>query len=641
MNFSCFVLVCDELPERRAAVERHMAERGIKPVYWSGIHGKTWQLETTSEYEPGRHLPPGHVGLNLGVWNLWQHINHLPGNPDDGVIVFEDDVALPADFDRSLGRTVDELIRFMPEWDLVFLGVADREPPVWNKVTERVGAPNSRLCRMVDPFGTHALLIRRRALPVLLQHMRAAHRNLDQQLYERVLKPGHLNWCVVLPGIANQRTFDHAGTGIPEWSTSCVDVAPRAVDTPSRSITGLPDPAELAAMTALVDPYPCIYRSEFLDDAVRDTRGRTVMPAMCARLGVSCHIKPAGVVVPDVVACGDCKLRTSMPSPTKRERLPLPEGHFNPSIHMWDNRLILATRDSWGHSRVALWELKNPDPSWCGPWSVTPIGSHKSDHPGATRLEDPRLFVAPNPDTGLMHLHSMFNLPDGYPARLVRVGYCRFARDLSGIEYTNVFDSPEGNLYEKNWMPFYDGNEIRWVYASKPRHIVRGQQSWEWSNDLPWHGGVVRGGAAPVRIEPDGGDHPMYKNLKRPVYYHFFHGCLKRIAGSVYTVGCIVFESVPPFAVLRQTTVPLLWPDNPAPGEDVVKRYVCWPGGAVPHAGAWHLAIGVDDCHCKIVRIPFDVVEAGLNDVPENPATASVSIRDTTVATGIPDRGVS
>lgn len=629
-----FVLVCDEMPERKMAVQAHMIERQIDAKYWKGIFGRGWGLETTLEFAPGRRVEPGHVGLNLGFWNLMQHINALPGQPDDAFIVFEDDVSLPADFDVQLDRVCAELVEFMPDWDVVFLGMTDREPGIWNKVTERVGRPNSRLCRLVDPFGTHAMMYRRRAIPVILDKMRAAERNLDQQLYSRVLEPGHVKWCAVLPGIAYQRTYDHGGTGTTEWETSCGTPPPPESAAVVRAMTGTPPPDELAAATQLLDPYPCMYRSELTDERCRDGRGKTAVVGICARLGVKCHTKPAPFVSTGITACRDCPHRTSIPSPARRERLPIPEGQFNPSIHMWANRLILATRDSWGHSQVALWELKNTRPDWCGEWIPTAIGSYKSDHPGAPRLEDPRLFVAPNPDTGRDQLHSMFNLPNGYPAKTVRVGYSRFTPDLTGIEYTEVFESPERNLYEKNWVPFHDGVELRWVYASKPQHIVRGNQSWGTTNNLPWRGGVIRGGAAPVRVEP--GDIPG-TDYRRTMYYHFFHGCLKRIEGSVYTVGCTVFEGMPPFAIQRQTELPLLWPDNPAPGEEVVKRYVCWPGGAVAHAGAWFLAIGVDDCHCKIVRIPFATVEAALNDIPEDPTNVDISIRDTMVAHGIPN----
>jgi hypothetical protein len=297
---------------------------------------------------------------------------------------------------------------------------------------------------------------------------------------------------------------------------------------------------------------------------------------------------------------------------------------------MWNGRLLLATRDSWGHSRVALWWLGNTRPDWGGEWTATPIGSYAADHPAAPRLEDPRLFVARGPD-GEYAPHAAFNLPDGYPPKRVRVGYVRFAPDLSGIASVRVMESPADCAYEKNWSPFWDdaAGAIRWIYGMKPAHTVLrndSELSLRWSfttpNPLPWTGGVMRGGAAPIPM-PGGRE-----------YWVFFHGCLKRIRGSVYTTGCYVMDARPPYRVLRQTRTPLVWPDLPAPGESVVKRYVVWPGGAVYHGGSFFVVHGIDDTYCRMVRLPFDSVDAAMSDVPETDAAAS--IRATPLARGVP-----
>ena len=660
-----YVLHCDELPARTAGVRAHMDARGIDATYYRGFHGKTWGLRTVLEYDKGKVISPGHVGLNLGVWALWQHI-HLgtagdhtgrrdgPG-PNDPVIIFEDDVTLPELFASQLVDLEIQLRYDFPDWDLVFLGLAEVEPRVWHKVTERIGKPDSRLCRLSDPFGTHAIMLRRRALPILLDNMTAAQRNLDQQLYERVLKPGLLKWCAVLPSIVGQRTFDYTDSGRPEWNPSTVEVGeegytgPKAAEYTGPALAADEQDVQRAlgattvgartididaATNLIIDPYPCIYRGEFLDDFGRDRAGRSVPLSQCARLNVPCHSRQKGIVNLGgrlVKPCETCEIRCAMPSESARPKLPLPEGHFNPSILMWNGDLILATRDSWGHAAIALWRLKNTKPDWTGDWLPEPIGSHRSSHPDAPRLEDPRLFIQPGID-GQPRLCAMLNLPDGYPPKRVQVGYVQFAPDLSGIEYTEVYASPQASLYEKNWVPFVHDGELHWVYATKPEHcIMAARATYRTPNPLPWAGGVIRGGAAPVYapyLYPGSG-HPL---TSEGVYYHFFHGCLKRVQGSVYTVGCCVFEARPPFRVLRQTPVPLIFPDLPAVGEEVVKRYVVWPGGAVPHAGAWHLALGIDDTNCRIVRVSFADIESALADVPE--ADSAVSLRDTPLARG-------
>ncbi len=639
-----YALVCDELPERRDALVSHLKERSVEPHLWRGFYGRQWGLETSREFDPGKRLPPGHVGLNLGAWAMWQHAmlsappegRNLTRLPTDDIIFLEDDAVLCEDFQERFFALYDKLDRHFPDWDLVFIGTCGQEPQVWHKVTERIGGADSQLCRMCDPFGTHAMMVRRGAIPTLLEHMRGAERNLDQQLWQWVLQPGLLKWCAALPTLVTQRTYDHKGTGTPEWAPSTL--RPGEEPKPPEEAAGRPSAQTMAATSAFINPYPCLFRGEQLSDHGRCEAPKKSVPVTeCARLNEPCHQKtgygPVATKYGPAVACQTCDLRLEMGQPLEtRPRLALPEGHFNPGMIRYGGRLILATRDSWGHSRVALWELNNDRPDWTGDWKTTPIGSHASAHQLAPRLEDPRLFTMPHPVTRRESLCAMFSLPDGYPPKLVKVGYVRFAEDLSGIEETVILDSPFGNLYEKNWMPLFDreDNDLRWVYSYKPNHVVRGgMQIWKTYNPFAWTGGVIRGGATPVSWTfPDG----------EVMYYHFFHGVLKRLEGSVYTVGCNVFEAKPPYRVLRQTPVPLLWPDLPAPGEDVVKRCVLWPGGAVPHAGAWHIALGVDDTFVRITRVPFADVESALVDVPGGRET--LSIRDTPIALGVRKGGV-
>ena len=669
-----FVLHCRELPERTAACRAHLEERGVPATFFRSFHGNSWGLDTRLLWEDGGRLPPGHIGLNLGAWALWQHLSLLPESAGDEFLILEDDVELPPNFPAVLDDLRVQLNYDLPDWDLVFLGLAENEVRVWQKVTERIGGLRSNLCRLDNPFGTHAYIVRRKALPVLLDNMAVARNNLDQQLWERVLKPGLLTWAACLPSIIRQRTFDYSGVGKPQWAPSCVQGAgeiqldadapaelppvmqscsvpgvqlaeqdvKRLVGAPEKEVPFAQSPEVIAATMTLINPLPCIFRGECMNGIVGFTpSGRTAPLWQCARLDKPCHtLIGEEVTAPGIVRCETCELRTSMSGREDRGKLPIPDGHFNPSMIRYDGKLILATRDSWGHSKVALWELANTQQDWTGEWSANPIGSFASGHKDAPRLEDPRLFIFRD------RLCAQFNLPDGYPPKRVQVGYCAFAKDLSGIESTEVYKSPNSNLYEKNWSPLVHDDELHWIYASKPKHVVIGpRETYSTDNNLPWTGGVIRGGATPVLMERgnllyDYFDRKMEESLGFPAsppyrekfYYHFFHGCLKRLEGNVYTMGCAVIEAKPPFPVLRQTSVPLLWPDLPGPGETVVKRFVTWPGGAVPHAGRWWICLGIDDTFCRIVSIPFADVESALTSVPQKDSVKS--IRETPIALG-------
>ena len=61
-----YVIGCDERPDRKNATLAHLRDRGVSATFWRSVHGATWQLETLREYDVGRRISPGHVGLCLG-----------------------------------------------------------------------------------------------------------------------------------------------------------------------------------------------------------------------------------------------------------------------------------------------------------------------------------------------------------------------------------------------------------------------------------------------------------------------------------------------------------------------------------------------------------------------------------------------
>jgi predicted GH43/DUF377 family glycosyl hydrolase/GR25 family glycosyltransferase involved in LPS biosynthesis len=621
------VITCDELAERKQKCMKHFAEMGVEASYLRGIYGKSWGLETTHEFEPGQRISSGHVALDINHYFAWQVLLFILPDGDSYGIVFEDDAVLPKDFYATVAGVVDELSDVMLDWDLVFLGSGDAGIRTWDKVTERIGGPNSRYCREQFPWGTHALMIRKKAIPTLMARMSIAERNMDQQLYLRVLKDNHVNWCMVLPSLVQQRTYDHAGVGKPEWAPSTIDKVENLRLDQEKVFVVSP---ELHGLTmAKIDPNPCLYRGEFIDDmgtTLIDGRAKSVVVSECARFNVACHSSThiTDVFVQDEKArpCATCGVRLALRKNDNVVRLPVPEGHFNPTMAWYKDRLILITRDSWGHSALGLWHLKNGNAFSLGSdnWQVEPIASLRSEHPDAPRLEDPRAFLAYD-SKGNLKLHASVSLPDGYPPKVVRVGYVRFSEDLSRIEYTRIYESPLGSAYEKNWVFFLDENqEMKWVYATKPEHIIldkRGQIDSRTRNKLPWRGGALRGGATP------------YYSGDR--YVHFTHGCLKLVRGNVYSLGCTEFSASWPYNVLRQTPIPLLWPDNNEL-EKVVKRNVLFPGGVICNGKDYLVVAGAEDTYCVMARIPVADVEAAMTDTAEE--DRAVTIRSTSIALG-------
>ena len=206
-----YVLYCKELPARRAAAEARMAAAGLRPTWWRGVHAKTWGLATTKTYdrdEVGHVMPPGYAGNLLGHYALWQHL-YLTGA--DEALVFEDDATVGPDFLDRYAAARKTLPR---DWQFAFLGVAEDPAAAAAKVYERIPGGWARL---VEPYGTHAYLVRGSALPVLLVRMAELRAHADVQLWENVLRGGHVCWYARVPSLVGQSS---QGVGDGLWETT-------------------------------------------------------------------------------------------------------------------------------------------------------------------------------------------------------------------------------------------------------------------------------------------------------------------------------------------------------------------------------------------------------------------------------------
>jgi len=63
-----------------------------------------------------------------------------------------------------------------------------------------------------------------------------------------------------------------------------------------------------------------------------------------------------------------------------------------------------------------------------------------------------------------------------------------------------------------------------------------------------------------------------------------------------------------------------------------VKRFVCWPGGAVVHGSNLFISLGVDDTFCRMSVIPLKEIDEKL--ASEQEVNRAPSLIDTVLATG-------
>lgn len=178
-------------PKRAAAARKEFARAGLSATMVEGVNGTAWGLESNKRRRDGWLVHPKHVGLCLSHWMVWQYAR-LSQAPE--VLFFEDDVRLCAGFAEEFRRS---LAAVPADWQMVYVGhcCADGKPTI--RYNDRAAAVHWPLC-------THAYLLRRSALDVLLEHAAEAKTHIDQLLVENVLNHHKLQCYTMLPGLATQ-----------------------------------------------------------------------------------------------------------------------------------------------------------------------------------------------------------------------------------------------------------------------------------------------------------------------------------------------------------------------------------------------------------------------------------------------------
>lgn len=171
-------------------------------------------------------------------------------------------------------------------------------------------------------------------------------------------------------------------------------------------------------------------------------------------------------------------------------------------------------------------------------------------------------------------------------------------------EWQPVFGDNTGFKKEKNWVFFEHENELYFVYAMDPNHIVCKVEGnrvvKEYSTVGPqWQWGHQRGGTPPVDL----GDGRMlsifHSSIPTEEPPHFV-----RYYAAAYT-----FEKKPPFRVLQVSMQPIL-AGSEEDGHRVDPRYtegwkpyVVFPCGLVPNNGGWLVSLGINDWQSAVAKV--------------------------------------
>jgi len=192
------VITLRETPEREQACRKHLAEMNFpNPEFFHGVNAEKWGLTTTHTYEvdyPGAGIviPRKHVGLHLSNWIVWQ-LSLQSG--DDVTSIMEDDVLLASDWQPRLASA---LAAAPSDWDMLMLGHCN----AMNKPATHV---SGQLFDVRYPQCTHWYLVRRKALPILLETQEKVWAPIDlSMIFNSYPK---LNVLTAIPRLATQSTI--------------------------------------------------------------------------------------------------------------------------------------------------------------------------------------------------------------------------------------------------------------------------------------------------------------------------------------------------------------------------------------------------------------------------------------------------
>lgn len=199
-----FCVTLKQTPERRLHASNHFKEHNLDVEFFEGIHAKSFGLHTLIPYMDDQpnwkvgegtpyYISQGHVGCILSHYILWKVLSYLPY---DEFLIFEDDVWLKDNFIEKFTRAKSELPH---DWQYVFVGHCCLEPErLRTKISDNV------IKTTTPPMCTHAYMIKKTALPVLLDTNHVAWSNIDIQIQKRTLQ--HLSYYVFYPMLADQKS---------------------------------------------------------------------------------------------------------------------------------------------------------------------------------------------------------------------------------------------------------------------------------------------------------------------------------------------------------------------------------------------------------------------------------------------------
>lgn len=189
-----FCITLPEHPRHEVIARRHFAAMRLPVDFVWGINGNYAGLYTKHTYDydnpgTGHTKSPAEVGCYLSHYIVWSICLQLP---DDYFFILEDDVR----FHRNARERIDKALKKCPaDWDIIYIGSCNCGGKIITKAADE-------LYVVSQPHCTHAYMVRKKALPVLLATQRDVYAPVDISMAMHAFPT--LKVYVLLPRAADQ-----------------------------------------------------------------------------------------------------------------------------------------------------------------------------------------------------------------------------------------------------------------------------------------------------------------------------------------------------------------------------------------------------------------------------------------------------
>jgi GR25 family glycosyltransferase involved in LPS biosynthesis len=200
-----FCLTLKDTKKRKEYAEKHFKQNQLDVEFFDGINGKKFGLHThipymddnpnwTPDDGPVHFISSGHIGCILSHYMLWKTLMYLPY---DEIIIFEDDVILCEDFKKKFIQYKSQLPN---DWQYVFIGnCCLPSEDHHKKINDNIIITDH------PPMCTHAYMIKKSSIQVLIDTNSLAWSHIDIQIQKRSLT--QLKYYIFHPTLANQKSI--------------------------------------------------------------------------------------------------------------------------------------------------------------------------------------------------------------------------------------------------------------------------------------------------------------------------------------------------------------------------------------------------------------------------------------------------